>query len=128
MSQPYEKALGPDRPNEEQLGKAISPPPFQRCVPIYPLRYGGAECSWDKDLFPRLGTDGYPELAAGKAYGLRVLQPGANPYLTAPGGKTADVVYLLSSETMLTHARLLSIEWLPDLIDEKLVAPVLEPQ
>lgn len=161
MTQPYKKALGPDRPNEKQLGKAISPPACQRCVPIYPLRYGVAERSWEEGVFPTLSTDGYPELAAGKAYGLRVLRPGAyvylcyfqhgrmwtqhyqvtddlrfariwwtreddqddipgrlarpeiasaRPYLSAPESKTADVVYLLTSETMLTHARLWRIE------------------
>ncbi|WP_191575822.1 toxin VasX [Achromobacter insolitus] len=161
MTQPYKKALGPDRPNEKQLGKAISPPACQRCVPIYPLRYGVAERSWEEGVFPTLSTDGYPELAAGKAYGLRVLRPGAyvylcyfqhgrmwtqhyqvtddlrfariwwtreddqddipgrlarpeiasaRPYLSAPESKTADVVYLLTSETMLTHARLWNIE------------------
>lgn len=161
MTQPYKKALGPDRPNEKQLGKAISPPACQRCVPIYPLRYGVAERSWEEGVFPTLSTDGYPELAAGKAYGLRVLRPGAyvylcyfqhgrmwtqhyqvtddlrfariwwtreddqddipgrlarpeiasaRPCLSAPESKTADVVYLLTSETMLTHARLWRIE------------------
>lgn len=161
MTLPYKKALGPDRPNEKQLGKAVSPPPCERCVPIYPLRYGVAESPWDKKIFPTLGTDGYPELAAGKVYGLRVLRPGAyvylcyfqhgrmwtqhyqvtddlrfariwwtrdddqgdipgrldrpeiasaKPYLSAPESKTADVVYLLTTETMLTHARLWSIE------------------
>lgn len=161
MTQPYKKALGPDRPNEKQLGKAISPPACQRCVPIYPLRYGVAERSWEDGVFPTLSTDGYPELAAGKAYGLRVLRPGAyvylcyfqhgrmwtqnyqvtddlrfariwwtreddqddipgrlarpeiasaRPYLSAPESKTADIVYLLTSETMLTHARLWNIE------------------
>lgn len=161
MTTPYKKALGPDRPNEKQLGKAISPPPCQRCVPLYPLRYGVADRPLDKGVFPTLSTEGYPELAAGKAYGLRVLRPGtfvylcyfehgrmwtqhyqvtddlrfariwwtreddqddipgrlarpeiasAKPYLSAPESKTADVVYLLTSETMLTHARLWKIE------------------
>ncbi|MFJ3465491.1 toxin VasX [Achromobacter spanius] len=161
MTTPYKTALGPDRPNEKQLGKAISPPPCQRCVPIYPLRYGVADSPLDQGVFPTLSTEGYPELAAGRAYGLRVLRPGtyvylcyfengrmwtqhyqvtddlrfariwwtrdddrdaipgrlarpetvsAKPYLSAPESKTADVVYLLTSETMLTHARLWKIE------------------
>ncbi len=161
MTTPHKKALGPDRPNEKQLGKAISPPPCQRCVPIYPLRYGVAERTWDQGVFPMLSAEGYPALAAGKAYGLRVLRPGtyvylcyfqngrmwtqhyqvtddmrfariwwtraddedaipgrlarpetvsAKPYLSAPATQEADVVYLLTSETMLTHARLWSIE------------------
>ncbi len=161
MTTPHKKALSPDRPNEKQLGKAISPPSCQRCVPIYPLRYGVAERTWDKGVFPTLSAEGYPALTAGKAYGLRVLRPGtyvylcyfqngrmwtqhyqvtddmrfariwwtpadeedaipgrlarpetvsAKPYLSAPATKEADVVYLLTSETMLTHARLWSIE------------------
>lgn len=161
MTTPHKKALSPDRPNEKQLGKAISPPSCQRCVPIYPLRYGVAERTWDKGVFPTLSAEGYPTLAAGKAYGLRVLRPGtyvylcyfqngrmwtqhyqvtddmrfariwwtsadeddaipgrlarpetvsAKPYLSAPATQEADVVYLLTSETMLTHARLWSIE------------------
>jgi len=175
MTKPYKKALGPDRPNEKQLGKAISPPACQRCVPIYPLRYGVAERSWEDGVFPTLSTDGYPELAAGKAYGLRVLRPGAyvylcyfqhgrmwtqhyqvtddlrfariwwtreddqddtpgrlarpeiasaRPYLSAPESKTADVVYLLTSETMLTHARLWRIENDVDGIRTKLATTV----
>lgn len=175
MTAPHKKALGPDRPNEKQLGKAISPPACQRCVPIYPLRYGVAERSLDKGVFPTLGTEGYPELAAGKAYGLRVLRPGtyvylcyfengrmwtqhyqvtddmrfariwwtraddqddipgrlarpetvsARPYLSAPESKTADVVYLLTSEAMLTHARLWSIENDVDGIRTKLATKV----
>ena len=161
MTTPHKKALGPDRPNEKQLGKAISPPSCQRCVPIYPLRYGVAERTWDQGVFPMLSAEGYPALTAGKAYGLRVLRPGtyvylcyfqngrmwtqhyqvtddmrfariwwtsadeedaipgrlarpetvsAKPYLSAPATQEADVVYLLTSETMLTHARLWSIE------------------
>ena len=161
MTTLHKKALGPDRPNEKQLGKAISPPSCQRCVPIYPLRYGVAERTWDKGVFPTLSAEGYPALTAGKAYGLRVLRPGtyvylcyfqngrmwtqhyqvtddmrfariwwtpadeddaipgrlarpetvsAKPYLSAPATQEADVVYLLTSETMLTHARLWSIE------------------
>jgi len=175
MTKPYKKALGPDRPNEKQLGKAISPPACQRCVPIYPLRYGVAERSWEDGVFPTLSTDGYPELAAGKAYGLRVLRPAAyvylcyfqhgrmwtqhyqvtddlrfariwwtreddqddtpgrlarpeiasaRPYLSAPESKTADVVYLLTSETMLTHARLWRIENDVDGIRTKLATTV----
>lgn len=37
----YKKALGSIRPNEKRVGKAISPPPCERGVPLYPLRYGG---------------------------------------------------------------------------------------
>ncbi|MDH0090618.1 hypothetical protein N7373_04105 [Achromobacter mucicolens] len=81
MSTPHKNARGPDRPNEKKLGKAISPPPCERCVHIYPLRYGVADRTWDKGVFPTLSTAGYPKLAAGKAYGLRVLRPGTYVYL-----------------------------------------------
>ena len=60
MTTPHKKALSPDRPNEKQLGKAISPPSCQRCVPIYPLRYGVAERTWDKGVFPRSALRAIP--------------------------------------------------------------------
>ncbi|AVJ30573.1 toxin VasX [Achromobacter spanius] len=77
----FKKALGCIRPNEKRLGKAISPPPCERGVPLYPLRYGIADYAWDKEVFPRLYTEGYPTLTAGKAYGLRTLRPGTYVYL-----------------------------------------------
>ncbi|KXJ66953.1 hypothetical protein AXY46_08210 [Achromobacter xylosoxidans] len=77
----YKKALGSIRPNEKRLGKAISPPPCERGVPLYPLRYGIADHAWDREVFPRLNTEGYPALTAGKAYGLRTLRPGTYVYL-----------------------------------------------
>ena len=77
----YKKALGSIRPNEKRLGKAISPPPCERGVPLYPLRYGIADHAWDKEVLPRLNTEGYPTLTAGKAYGLRTLRPGTYVYL-----------------------------------------------
>ncbi|CAB3903243.1 hypothetical protein LMG26689_04598 [Achromobacter animicus] len=77
----FKKALGSIRPNEKRLGKAISPPPCERGVPLYPLRYGIADYAWDKEVFPRLNSDGYPALTAGKAYSLRTLRPGTYVYL-----------------------------------------------
>ncbi|MCP2514125.1 hypothetical protein M5J07_04185 [Achromobacter mucicolens] len=77
----YKKALGSIRPNEKRLGKAISPPPCERGVPLYPLRYGIADHAWDREVFPRLNVEGYPTLKAGKAYGLRTLRPGTYVYL-----------------------------------------------
>ncbi|OXC90505.1 hypothetical protein BMR85_012250 [Achromobacter sp. KAs 3-5] len=65
----FKKALGSIRPNEKRLGKAISPPPCERGVPLYPLRYGIADYAWDREVFPRLNTEGYPALTAGKACG-----------------------------------------------------------
>lgn len=161
MTTTYKIALGPDRPNEKQLGKAISAPPCHRCIPVYPLRYGIADSALDKDVFPTLDTKGYPALASGKAYGLRVLRPGtyvylcyfengrmwtqhyqvtedvrfariwwsradetdatpgrharpdtvgAKSFLSAPDSKTAESVYLVVSETLLTHRALWDIE------------------
>ncbi|WP_146177826.1 toxin VasX [Achromobacter mucicolens] len=77
----FKKALGSIRPNEKRLGKAISPPACERGVPLYPLRYGIADYAWDREVFPRLNTEGYPALTAGKAYGLRTLRPGTYVYL-----------------------------------------------
>jgi len=77
----FKKALGSIRPNEKRVGKAISPPPCERGVPMYPLRYGIAGYAWDREVFPRLNTEGYPALTAGKAYGLRTLRPGTYVYL-----------------------------------------------
>lgn len=161
MTTTYKIALGPDRPNEKQLGKAISAPPCHRCIPVYPLRFGIADSALDKDVFPTLDTKGYPALASGKAYGLRVLRPGtyvylcyfengrmwtqhyqvtedvrfariwwsradetdatpgrharpdtvgAKSFLSAPDSKTAESVYLVVSETLLTHRTLWDIE------------------
>lgn len=161
MTTTYKIALGPDRPNEKQLGKAISAPPCHRCIPVYPLRYGIADSALDKDVFPTLDTKGYPALASGKAYGLRVLRPGtyvylcyfengrmwtqhyqvtgdarfariwwsrpdeidatpgrqarpdtvgAKSFLSAPDSQTAESVYLMVSETLLTHRTLWDIE------------------
>lgn len=75
------KALGSVRPNEKRLGKAISPPPCERGVPLYPLRYGIVDYAFDEKLFPLLSTKGYPALTGGKAYGLRTLRPGTYVYL-----------------------------------------------
>ncbi|SEI38752.1 toxin VasX [Achromobacter sp. NFACC18-2] len=81
MNATYKKALGPVPPNEKRLAKAISPPPCERGVPLYPLRYGIADQPLDEKVFPTLGTENYPTLLAGKAYGLRVLRPGTYVYL-----------------------------------------------
>ena len=161
MTTPYKKALSPNRPNEKRLGMAISPPPCERCIPIYPLRYGISDRAIDKAVFPTLTTAGYPALAGSKAYGLRVLRPGtyvylcyfendrmwtqhyqvtpdvrfariwwgpsdeddatpgrlarpdtagARVFLSAPESKTAEIVYLLVSDTLLTHRTLWNIE------------------
>jgi len=161
MTTTYKIALGPDRPNEKQLGKAISPPPCEKCIPVYPLRYGIVDKALDKGIFPTLGTEGYPALTSGKAYGLRVLRPGtyvylcyfendrmwtqhyqvtedirfariwwgrpdetdatpgrqarpdtvgAKSFLLAPDSKTAESIYLMVSDTLLTHRTLWNIE------------------
>lgn len=175
MTTPYKIALGPDRPNEKQLGKAISAPPCQRCIPVYPLRYGVADRVLDKDVFPTLGTVGYPALSSGNAYGLRVLRPGtyvylcyfengrmwtqhyqvtedvrfariwwgrtdetdatpgrqarpdtvgAKSFLSAPESTTADTVYLLVSETLLTHRILWDIETNKDALRDTLAVKI----
>ncbi|MEK2606017.1 toxin VasX [Burkholderia arboris] len=167
------KALGPNRPNEKQVGKAISPPSCERGVPVYPLRYGIADQAPDKTVFSTLGTDGYPALTAGRAYGLRVLRPGsyvylcyfengrmwtqhyqvteqvrfariwwrkadddhdapgrlsepdtavAKPYLLAP--ETAETVYVLAADTVLTHDTLWRIETNKDGLRDKLATTV----
>ena len=157
----FKKALGSIRPNEKRLGKAISPPPCERGVPLYPLRYGVSDYALDENVFPRLTTQGYPELTAGKAYGLRTLRPGtyvylcyfengrmwtqhyqvtedikfariwwsyaddndatpgrlswpdstgAKTHLFAPDAETAETVYILVSDTLLSHRTLWAIE------------------
>lgn len=62
MTTPHKNALGPNRPNEKQLAAAISPLPCERCVPVYPMRYGIADRALDKSIFPTLSTEGYPAL------------------------------------------------------------------
>lgn len=161
MNANYKKALGPDLPDEKQVGKAISPPPCERGVPIYPVRYGIAPYALDREVFPTLSTENYPELAAGKAYGLRVLRPatyvylcyfengrmwtlhyqvtdevrfariswgraddndstpgrlaspdsaGAKSFLLVPEAKAAEIVYVMVSDTLLSHRILWDIE------------------
>ncbi|WP_250866761.1 toxin VasX, partial [Caballeronia sp. INSB1] len=161
MAETFKKALQPPHPSEKQAGKAISPPPCQHGVPVYPLRYGVTDEPLDSKLFPKLSTAGYPTLQGGKAYGMRVLRPGcyvylcymkdgrmwtqhyqvtkdvrfariwwteaddkdaapgrlakpdeagAQPWLLAPDEKVANTVYLLVSDTVLTHRTLYRIE------------------
>ncbi|MFD4841561.1 toxin VasX [Achromobacter sp. NPDC058515] len=75
------KALQPPHPSAKQVGKAISPPPCEHGVPLYPLRYGIADKRYKDAVYPTLTTKGYPDLIGGKAYGLRVLRPGTYVYL-----------------------------------------------
>ncbi|WP_322087275.1 toxin VasX [Burkholderia sp. BCC1999] len=74
----YDKALGPDHPSEKQVGKAISPPPCEHGIPVYPLRYGVADapCHTSTGL-----SSPYPALSAGKQQGLRMLRPGCYLYV-----------------------------------------------
>ncbi|QOH38336.1 toxin VasX [Burkholderia cepacia] len=78
MATRYDKALGPNHPSEKQVGKAISPPPCEHGIPVYPLRYGVADapCHASTGL-----SSPYPVLSAGKQQGLRMLRPGCYPYV-----------------------------------------------
>lgn len=161
MSKPsFKRAVQPDRPGCKTLS-AISLPPCERGVPLYPLRYGVSDQPINASIYPTLGVEGYPELKAGKAYGLRVLRPGSyvylfyfrdgrmltrhyqvtmdvrfaplwwsepdyndeapgrhvppdiagsTLYLLAPETSVAQTVYVLMSDTILTHATLWKIE------------------
>ncbi len=78
MASQCKKALSPDHPSEKQCGKAISPPPCEHGLPIYPLRYGVAEAPCHP------GTalcSPYPALSGGKQQGLRTLRPNGFLYL-----------------------------------------------
>lgn len=77
MSHPHRKALGPEHPSAKQVGQAISPPPCEHGIPIYPLRYGVAEagCHASTGLHSP-----YPALSGGKQQGLRALRPGSYVY------------------------------------------------
>ena len=75
------KALQPPHPSAKQLGKAISPPPCERGVPLYPLRYGITEKPLDANVFHTLTVGLYPKLIDGKTIGLRVLRPRSYVYL-----------------------------------------------
>ncbi|MBY4801633.1 toxin VasX [Burkholderia cepacia] len=78
MATRYDKALGPNHPSEKQVGKAISPPPCEHGIPVYPLRYGVA----DAPCHPSTGLSSpYPVLSAGKQQGLRMLRPGCYLYV-----------------------------------------------
>ncbi|MEK2603360.1 toxin VasX [Burkholderia arboris] len=78
MAAQYDKALGPNHPSEQQVGKAISPPPCEHGIPIYPLRYGVADapCHASTGL-----SSPYPALSAGKQQGLRMLRSGCYLYV-----------------------------------------------
>jgi len=75
------KALQPPHPSAKQLGKAISPPPCERGIPLYPLRYGITEKPLDANVFHTLTVGLYPKLIDGKTIGLRVLRPRSYVYL-----------------------------------------------
>ena len=62
----FKKAVQPDRPGCKTLNP-ISPPPCERGVPLYPLRYGVSEQPLNAVAYPMLRVEGYPELKAGKA-------------------------------------------------------------
>ncbi|HDR9762417.1 TPA: toxin VasX [Burkholderia cepacia] len=78
MATRYDEALGPNHPSEKQVGKAISPPPCEHGIPVYPLRYGVADapCHASTGL-----SSPYPVLSAGKQQGLRMLRPGCYLYV-----------------------------------------------
>ncbi|WP_333975560.1 toxin VasX [Burkholderia cepacia] len=78
MATRHDKALGPNHPSEKQVGKAISPPPCEHGIPVYPLRYGVADapCHASTGL-----SSPYPVLSAGKQQGLRMLRPGCYLYV-----------------------------------------------
>ncbi|MCO7596370.1 MULTISPECIES: toxin VasX [Pseudomonas] len=161
MTITYKRALQPDHPSAKRVGEAISPPPCERGIPVYPMRYGIADHPLDRDAFPTLSVDHYPALQGGKSYGLRLLRPGsylylfyfqhgrmktrhylvtedirfahlwwtptdyssqapgsharpdmarATHYVLAPAPSVADTLYLMVSETLLSHATLWQIE------------------
>jgi len=169
-------ALQTPHPSAKQVGKAISPPPCEAGVPIYPLRYGIADAPYRSELHTMLKTPGYPALQGGKAYGLRVLRPGtyvyllyvdhgqmwnrhyqvtedirfapiwwsdadyehstpgsqsrpdvtgAAPYLLAPPAAINGPVYLLISDTILTHDTLWQIEKNTDGLRDALATVVM---
>ncbi|MCA8156781.1 toxin VasX [Burkholderia contaminans] len=160
MTTPFQRAVQPDSPNAKTCD-SLSAPPCEHGIPIYPLRYGIADQPYDAKAYPKLSVAGYPALQGGKAYGLRVLRPGAyvylffyqggrmmtthykvtadvrfapikwtpadyndaapgrlarpdetraTPYLLAPDKSTADTVYVMVSDTLLTHNTLWWIE------------------
>ncbi|MGO4332840.1 hypothetical protein [Cupriavidus sp. M-11] len=105
MTLPLKKALQPAHPSEKPRNCAISPPSCQRGVPVYPLRYGIADTRPDT--------------------------VGARPYLLAPETEVANTVYLMVSETLLSHARLWRIETNKDGIRDKLatqLSPAGDPR
>ena len=169
-------ALQTPHPSAKQVGKAISPPPCEAGVPIYPLRYGIADAPYRSELHTMLKTPDYPVLQGGKAYGLRVLRPGtyvyllyvdhgqmwnrhyqvtedirfapiwwsdadyehstpgsqsrpdvtgAAPYLLAPPAAINGPVYLLISDTILTHDTLWQIEKNTDGLRDALATVVM---
>ncbi|MDH1522706.1 MULTISPECIES: hypothetical protein [Achromobacter] len=86
----FKKALGAKRPNEKRLGKAISPPPCERGVPLYPLRYGGWSIQMHKDArvaleylyFP--DPDSRPDIALRQPHAPTPLQFSSGGWLSDP--------------------------------------------
>ncbi len=78
MATPSKKALGQNHPSEKQFGKAVSPPPCEHGIPLYPLRYGVADtiCHASTGL-----SSPYPALSGGKQQGLRMLRPDSYLYV-----------------------------------------------
>lgn len=81
MTSTYKRAIQPDHPSAPRVGQAIAPPPCERGIPLYPVRYGIADQPLDREIFQTLDIDHYPPLQTAKAYGLRLLRPGSYVYL-----------------------------------------------
>ncbi|MFJ4452971.1 toxin VasX [Pseudomonas sp. NPDC089392] len=81
MTSTYKRAIQPNHPCAPKVGKAIAPPPCERGIPLYPVRYGIADQPLDREIFQTLDVDHYPPLQTAKAYGLRLLRPGSYVYL-----------------------------------------------
>ncbi|WP_155888017.1 toxin VasX [Cupriavidus sp. WS] len=170
----FKQALQPDNPCAKTLN-AISSPPCEHGVPLYPLRYGIATQAYSASVFATLSVEGYPGLQSNMAYGLRVLRPGsyvylfyfqdgrmktrhylvtedvrfahlwwteadyndeapgsrvrpdvtkATTYLLAPESSVAQTVYVMVSDTILTHATLWKIEQDTDGLRKRLATEV----
>ncbi|WDY56040.1 toxin VasX [Pseudomonas sp. PSKL.D1] len=81
VRRPYKRALQPNHPSAPRVGQAIAPPPCERGIPLYPVRYGIADEPLDRATFQTLSVDQYPPLHTAKTYGLRLLRPGSYVYL-----------------------------------------------
>ncbi len=110
MNDNFQCALQPDHPSAPVVGQAISAPPCERGIALYPVRYGIADQPMDQETFQTLSVESYPSLRTAKPYGLRLLRPGCFLYLFYfQHGRMKTRHYQVTEELRFAH-----LWWTPE--------------